>query len=412
MEAHVDPAEVLLTLFLAFAGAKVLAEVLERLGGPAVVGELAAGIVLGPSVLGWLEAEEFLLLLGEVGVIVLLFHVGLETHVSELRAVGGAAAAVAVLGVVLPFGMGYGVGAATGHTGIESAFVAAALVATSVGITAKVLADIGKLATRESRIVLGAAVIDDILGLLVLAVVVGLSGPGLDGGEIAVLLVEAFAFVGVLLIVAPRLMDRLSHLLEAPRIPRAPFAIAIVLLLGLSVVASRIELAAIVGAFLAGVTLAGTRDRYRLEHQIQPVADFLTPFFFVATGAQVDIDSFLEPGILGFAALITVVAIVGKLGGGMLGARGLGRRSALIVGVGMVPRGEVGIIVATLALSRGAIEADLFGAVLAMVVVTTLAAPPVLTALFAARDRARAAAGEPGPPPPAGPPPDDAGGVG
>lgn len=381
-----ESGSLLLAIFAAFASAKVAGEVMIRLGQPPVIGELAAGVLVGPSVLGWVPIEgsdgAVMLLLAELGVIVLLFEVGLETHPSELRAVGRQAAAVAVLGVALPFAAGYAVTVGAGREAIESAFVATALVATSVGVTGRVLADMGRLAARESRVILGAAVIDDVLGLLVLTVVAGLAADTLSGGQIVALVAEAIAFVVVLLLLGPPVVEKIGHLLAAPRIPRAPFALALTLLLGLSVAAEEIGLAAIVGAFLAGSVLSGTRDRFALEEPMRPVSDFLTPFFFVVTGAQIDVGSFAKGNVLALAAVITVVAIAGKLAGGILGARSLGMRSGVIVGVGMVPRGEVGIIVAGLALRAGVVTADVFGAVLAMVVVTTLAAPPALQVLW------------------------------
>lgn len=385
--AESDVGSVLVAILVAFVAAKVGGEVMERLGQPAVVGEISAGIVVGPSVLGLVPIEgtdgAVMLLLAELGVLVLLFQVGLETEPSELRAVGSQAAAVGILGVVLPFAGGFGVALLAGNDGIESAFVATVLVATSVGITARVMGDLGVITRRSSRIILGAALIDDVLGLLVLAVVSGLSEGGLTVASVVVLLVEAVGFIGVLMLFGPRLMGRLSHVIEWPRLPRAPFAIAVAILLGLSVAAEQLGLALIVGAFLAGSIFSATREHHRLESQFEPVADLLTPFFFVVTGAQVDVGSFADPSVLLFAGLLTVVAVAGKLGGGVLGARGLDRLDRTIVGVGMVPRGEVGIIVAGLGLSKGIVDLDLFGAALLMVIATTLVAPPALKVLHA-----------------------------
>ena len=396
-EGEIDLGPILLAIFAAFLAAKVAGEVMERLGQPAVVGELGAGMIVGPSVLAWVPITgsegEVMLTLAELGVIVLLFQVGLETDPRELRAVGSQAASVAILGIVLPFIAGYLTASLSGEGGTASAFVAAALVATSVGITARVLGDMGKLTARASRVILGAAVIDDILGLLILAVVVGLSDGSLSSTQIVILIAEAFAFVAVLLVFGPKLVSKVAHIFEWPKIPRSSFAVSVVILLGLSVAAQRIGLAVIIGAFLAGSVLSGTRDRYQLEHQFEPVADFLTPFFFVVTGAQVDVGVFADVDVLILAAILTVFAIAGKLAAGVFGARGLRRNEKLIIGVGMVPRGEVGIIVASLALSKGVVDEDLFGAVLIMVVVTTVLAPPFLRPLFE-RDREEREAAE------------------
>lgn len=393
-QGEIDLGPILLAIFAAFVAAKIGGELMERIGQPAVVGELVAGLMVGPSVLNWVPIEgsegEVMLTLAELGVIVLLFQVGLQTDPRELRAVGPQASAVGVLGVAFPFAAGFIATIAAGHDGIESSFVATALVATSVGITARVLGDMGKLSAKPSRVILGAAVIDDILGLMVLAVVVGLSEGSLSITQILILVGAALGFVGSLLLLGPRIVSQVSHVFEWPKIPRSPFAVAVTILLGLSVAAQQIGLAVIVGAFLAGAALSGTRERYALEHQFAPVADFLTPFFFVVTGAQVDIGVFGKGDVLAFAAVITVLAVAGKLAGGYLGSGGLSHRDKLIVGVGMVPRGEVGIIVASLALTKGVVDEDLFGAVLIMVIVTTLLAPPFLKPLFS-RDP-----GEPG----------------
>ncbi|MBI4730291.1 MAG: cation:proton antiporter [Acidobacteria bacterium] len=381
-------ASVLTTLLLVFAAAKLAGEILERLRLPAVLGELGVGVLLGPSVLDWIRPGEILGFLAEIGVIVLLFRVGLETNPAEMRATGGPALAVALIGVALPFALGFGAALGTGHGAVESAFVATALVATSVAVTSRTFADLGALATDPARIVLGAAVIDDVLGLLVLAVVAGLSNSTLSAPGVAILAAEALGFVVALALLGPRVMARISHLLEAPRTPRAPFAVSVVVLLGLSAAAESIGLAAIVGAFLAGTLLAGTREQYQLERQVQPLADLLGPFFFVVTGAQLRVGSLADPRVLGLAALVTALAVAGKVIAGLAGARRLGRRGSLLVGVGMVPRGEVGIVVAGLALEQGVVTRDVFGAVIAMIAATTLVAPPVLGAMLA-RDRAR-----------------------
>jgi Kef-type K+ transport system membrane component KefB len=377
----------LFSIFAAFAAAKVAAELFERIGQPAVVGELLAGVAVGPFALNWVQLDgangETMLLLAELGVIVLLFQAGLENEPSELRAVGRSATGVALLGILLPFGAGLGAALALGKNGTESSFIATALVATSVGVTARVLRDLGRMARAESKIILGAAVIDDVLGLIILTIVVGLNAGSLNTGQIVVLIVEALLFVGALFVIAPRVMSRISFVLEKPKIPRAPFALAIIVLLGLSYAAEEIGLAAIVGAFLAGTILSESREHFALEEQVAPVSDFLTPFFFVVTGAQIDPNVFARASVLGLAAVITVIAVAGKVFGGILGARDLDRRGRLIVGFGMVPRGEVGIIVAGLALSTGALSDDVFGAILAMVVVTTIAAPPIVQRLFA-----------------------------
>ncbi|MCA1727037.1 MAG: cation:proton antiporter [Actinobacteria bacterium] len=374
----------ILELFLIYAAAKLVGGIFERLRQPAVVGELLAGVLLGPHLLGWIHVGEGQAALAEIGVIVLLFTVGLETRLTEFRSVAGPATQVGLLGIAIPFAAGWGVMRLLGFGQLEALFVGAALVATSVGVTARVLSDMDRLWRPEARVVLGAAVLDDVLGLAILAVVAGLGETGLSVARVAFVVGEAVAFVAVLALFGPRLAR--SHgrrLLEGPPDPRSPFILALGLCLGLSALAESIGLAALVGAFLAGLILAETDEEEELRRDMTPVADFVVPFFFVVTGARVDLEVFTDSTILGVTALITVVAVLGKVLGGVIGARSMGRRESLAVGVGMVPRGEVGILVASLGLSLGVVKADVYGAVIGMSVLTTVLAPPFLRPLFA-----------------------------
>jgi Kef-type K+ transport system membrane component KefB len=265
----------------------------------------------------------------------------------------------------------------------------AAMVATSVGITARVLSDLGVVTEVESRIILGAAVVDDVLGLLVLAVVSGPADGGLSVPAIAVLCVEAVGFVVVLGLLGVRMVNAAAARIEATRIARGPLAAAIAVCLGLAALADTVGLAAIIGAFLAGMAFAEVRPRWDLENQVEPVYQLLVPFFFVVTGARVDVGTLTDPANLGTVAAITALAVAGKLLGCGGAAWGMGRRSVAIIGVGMVPRGEVGIIVASVGLSEGVIGQDLYGVVVAMSILTTLGAPLVLKPLFAARTAPR-----------------------
>ncbi len=381
---------IILELFLMYAAARLVGEVFERIGQPAVVGELLAGILLGPSLLGWIHVGEAQSAFAEIGVIVLLFTVGLETDLFEFRSVARPATAVGLLGIVLPFAAGWGTMRLLGYEPIESLFVGAALVATSVGITARVLGDLGALRRPESRVILGAAVLDDVLGLAILAVVAGLGAGALSVGRVAVVVGEAVGFVALLAFVGPAVVRRYGGWLERPSSERSPFLLALALCLGLSALAEAIGLAALVGAFLAGIVLAETREQYKLVREMRPVADLLTPFFFVLTGARLDVAVFTEPAVLLVTVLITLVAIAGKVGGGLVGARSMGRRPALLVGVGMMPRGEVGILVASLGLSLGVVGNRLYGAVIGMSLITTLLAPPLLKRLIRGESNAPA----------------------
>lgn len=376
---------ILFELFVIFAAAKLVGELFELLRQPAVIGELLVGIVLGSHALGVIGDTEVHHTLQELGAVVLLFMVGLDTRLDEVRAVGARALAVGTTGIVLPFAAGAGFIAATGRSGDEAAFMGAALVATSVGITARVLADLGMVQEKESRIILGAAVVDDVLGLLVLALVTGLSGGDLTAGEIIVLAVEAIGFVVIIALIGTRVVKAATPLVEAARVKHGELAFALAVCLGLAALAGAVGLAAIIGAFLAGMAFSEVRPRWNLEEQVEPVYQLLVPFFFVITGARVDLGALTDPETLGLVAAITGLAIAGKLIGCGGAAWSMGRRSAAIVGVGMVPRGEVGIIVASVGLSEGVIKADLYGVVVAMSILTTLVAPPFLKMLFSDR---------------------------
>jgi len=376
--------EILLGLFIIFVAAQVGAELAQRLRLPAVVGEIAAGIVVGPSVLGWIHINEPLLVLSEFGAVLLLFSVGLETRVGELRRVGLMATLVGVAGVVLPFVIGAAWAILSGFPTPKAMFIAAAFVATSAGITARVLQDLGALSRIQARVILGAAVIDDILAMLLLGVVTSLqSGGAVNVGALVMVLVQAIGFVAVIALVGTRLMRRSSRLLDAPINPLSPLTLSLAGMLGLAAAASKLGLAAIIGAFLAGMVAAESTQRHALEKQIQPIMALLVPFFFVVTGAQVELAALATPSALLMLLVVTVLAVIGKLVGCGLGAWKLGRRSALIVGVGMVPRGEVGIIVASLGQQAGIFSGSVYAIIIGMSLLTSVLAPPVLKSLLA-----------------------------
>lgn len=392
---------ILIDLFLIFTAAKLAGLLFARLNQPPVIGELLVGVLIGPHALGLIgtpnealvtlfhdpvAAEEALNVvfevIAELGVIVLLFFVGLETRLRDLLRVGVRAGVVGSLGIVLPFIGGYGVMTLLGHPSIVAAFTGTVLVATSVGITARVLQDLGVLSSVEARVILGAAVIDDILAMILIAIVGGLERGEISALEIAALALQAVGFVVFVVLLGTRLTQRFSlHLNELP-ISNAPFAAAIVAMLGLAAVAGILGLAAIIGAFIAGMVFAEAREHYDLEHQTLPVYEFLVPYFFVITGSRVDPALFLDPTVITVAALITLVAIVGKVVGCGIGGLGLGPRAMAIVGVGMVPRGEVGLIVASLGATRGVVASDIFSMIVVMAVLTTLITPPALALLY------------------------------
>jgi Kef-type K+ transport system membrane component KefB len=399
-----DITGLLLDLFLVLLAAKVAAELFERLQQPAVIGELLAGMLIGPYALGLIGVPDESLveafhgdlaaategmnltyhLLAELGVVVLLFFVGLETRIADIFRVGLRAGAVAMLGVALPFLLGFLLmGPVLGYPQLQAIFVGTAMVATSVGITARVLRELGVIASRESRIILGAAVIDDILAMIILAMVAGLATTGsVSPLQIGVIAGQAILFTVFVGLVGTGVVGRYALGLNRLRMDNAPFAIALLAMLGLAALSAQIGLAAIIGAFLAGMVFAEAREHFELEHQALPVYQFLVPFFFVITGSQVDWRMFLDGGIIGIALAVTGLALLGKFVGCGLASAGLGRRGMAIVGIGMAPRGEVGLIVASLGLSLGAIPNQIFSVVVIMSVLTTFVVPPILRALY------------------------------
>jgi Kef-type K+ transport system membrane component KefB len=382
-EAH--GSQLLLQLFFMLGGAKLLAELFSWLRQPPVVGEILAGVLIGPQVLGLVAPSETSQALAELGVIFLLFNVGLETNPASILKVGGTALLVAVLGVVLPMIAGWALMRAWGHGNIEALFTGTALVATSVGITARVLGDLGLLDATAARIILGAAVIDDILGLLVLAAVSSAARGQVEVLEIALTAGLAIAFVGAVAFLGAPALTRAAPHFHKLRSGNETYLVALLLCFGLALAGAAIGIAAIVGAFLAGMALAeAVEERHEVHQQVRGVSEFLTPFFLVGIGMQLDLHVFGDMNTLLLAGVLTALAVLTKLVGCGLGARGLGLRGALQVGVGMVPRGEVGIVVAQMGLAAGVISEPVFGAVLFMACATTLIAPPLIRPLFAA----------------------------
>jgi Kef-type K+ transport system membrane component KefB len=379
VESH--STDILFQIFVMFTAAKVFSLVGERWKVPAVISEIVAGILIGPHLLGLAKVQDWTLALAELGAIVLLFDVGLDQKLTDLLKVGGTALTVAVLGVIVPFFLGYALLAIAGHSQIEAIFLGAAMVATSVGITARVLQDLGALKTVVATIILGAAVIDDILGMIVLAVVSSLS-EGVNYVQIATVAAEAVAFTVFIVLVGRRVMRRVTPRVERFAAGNPYFALAMVICLGLSLAAAKIKIAAIIGAFLAGMVFSEEELTPGLKEKIHSLYEFLVPFFFVAMGMQMDITVLARGDLLLLAALVTVLAVLGKLVGCGLAAYRMGWRPALQVGVGMVPRGEVGIIVASIGLGLHTISDEIYAVVIVMVLATTLAAPPALKLLF------------------------------
>ena len=378
---------ILLELFVVFVAAQVGGALARLVRLPAVVGEIVAGCAVGPSLLGWVTPGDPLEVLSEIGVVLLLFSVGLETRLDDLKRVGGSAVAVAVLGVLVPFAGGALWAHSIGPDWPRSLFIAAAFVATSAGITARVLKQLGALQRIESRVILGAAVLDDILAMLLLGVVVAIqSGGQLRIGSLLAVLAEAVGFVLVIGWVGTRAMRRFSAWLDPVADSPAPLVLVLALCLGLAWLATRFGLAAIIGAFLAGMIASETRQHAQLEVQTQPLLVLLTPFFFVLTGARVQLAELAHGYAPWLLLAATAIALLTKLAGGWLGALKLGPRGALTVGVGMMPRGEVGVVIAALGLGAGVFDDRIYAVIVAMSLLTSVIAPPVLALLLKSGD--------------------------
>ena len=378
----------LVELLAVLAAARLAAEAAQRLGAPTVVGEIVAGLVVGPSVLGLATPNEVIEVLAELGAILLLVEVGMELDLSGLRAVGGRALAVALIGVALPFAGGYAAARGLGFDPTPALFAATALTATSVGITARVLSEAQMLSSVEGRTILGAAVADDLLGLMILSVVTGsvgaasASAPG--AGQVIMLALGALAGMTLLgLALVPRLLD--AARLKA-RVAGSFLGAVFGFVLVYAIVAGAARLAPILGGFVAGLCLARTSHRVDIARELRPLSHILVPVFFLTIGLQVDVARLLDRRTAVLAAALLLVAVLGKLASG-LGVLGAG--DGLLVGLGMLPRGEVGLIVTGIGARAGIVEGSMFGALVLTVIGTTLLAPSLLR--LRVRGAARAA---------------------
>jgi len=400
---HASPViPVLLALVTILLVAKLSGDLMVRVGQPEVLGELLVGIVLGNlSLLGidpfvFMRENSVLETLSELGVVLLLFEVGLHTTVPDMLKVGGSAFLVAVLGVIVPFFLGWGVGAlfVPEAERLLHVFIGATLTATSVGITARVLKDLGKINTDEAKIVLGAAVIDDVLGLLVLAAVSGIivaaqAGTELDIGSLAGVLGLSLGFLLVAVIIGRMIMPFCFRFVARLRSQGILLATSLIICFGFAYLAGLAGLAPIVGAFTAGLILepvhykdlAARHGNAMIEELVSPLLTLLVPIFFVIMGTRVNLRDFMQMNLLGFAFCLTLMAIIGKqvCSLGVL-KKGLDR---IAVGLGMIPRGEVGLIFAGIGANltlhgKPVVDSATYGAVVLMVILTTLVTPPLI----------------------------------
>jgi Kef-type K+ transport system membrane component KefB len=388
--------------------AKLGAELFERLRQPAVLGELVAGMSMsalglaGVAFIAGLRDQPGLHAAAEVGVILLLFEVGLESHLSELLEVGLSALIVALLGVVAPIGLGYGVSVMflASEPWYVHLFVGSTLAATSVGITARVLQDLKKVDTKEARIILGAAVVDDVLGLIILAVISGIitsiaagnANEGVSAAMVGGIILKAVAFLIGAIFIGRYLHINAVRAGTRFRVPGIPLVIAIGFCFVMAALAGIVGLAPIVGAFAAGLVLEPSdyevyqrRGEMPIDAMIKPLSTILTPIFFVMMGLQVDLKAFLSVNVLAFAGVVTLVAIIGK----QICAIGVVEKGVkrLVVGVGMIPRGEVGLIFTGIGAKlmvdgQPVFSSDTVSAMVVMVIITTLVTPPVLKSML------------------------------
>jgi len=380
---EVDIVRFLVQLLVILLSAKAFGELAERLGQPPVLGELIGGVVLGTGVFSFFHPNDpTFILLSEVGVILLLFETGIHSDLGQLLKAGPTATAVATVGVVAPFVLGWGLMTALGKPAMECVFVGAALTATSVGITARVLSDMGKLQLPEAQIVLGAAVIDDVMGIIILSAVQGIAASGsLQWGGVLKTILLSAGFLAAALWLGPHLSHALVKIVHQMRVRGVLIGAAVCFAFAMALAAHALGTAMIVGAFTAGILLARTDKKEDIDETIQPVVDIFAPVFFVMVGAKVNLSVFNPStaenrAVLGLAALLIIAAIAGKIVSALaVREKGLNRWA---VGFGMIPRGEVGLIFAQIGLAAGIVEPALYAAVVAMVIVTTFIAPPLL----------------------------------
>ncbi|HYC90123.1 MAG TPA: cation:proton antiporter [Thermoanaerobaculia bacterium] len=376
-----EVAQFLLALIAIFVAAKLFGEIAERLGQPAVLGELIGGVVIGVSGLHLVDPHDATIhLLSELGVILLLFLIGLETDLKKLMEVGGSATAVAIVGVLLPLAGGIAFGQFLGLRMMVSVFLGAALTATSVGITARVLSDLGHLKDDESQVILGAAVVDDIIGLVLLTLVGTLAAGGaLTFLGVGRVILVAFGFVIVAILAGSQLAPRLIRVIDRIEMRRGLFFSSVVFMLLLAYIAQKVGSAIIIGSFAAGLVLARTERGRDIEREMHDVAQFFIPIFFVVVGAAIDVKS-MRGEFLWIGLGLTAIGIVGKVAAGyVVWKKGLRRT---VIGVGMIPRGEVGLIFAQIGLTSQLLSAGLYSAVALMVMLTTFITPPLLRRLL------------------------------
>lgn len=383
MTDHSFP-HLLISLVALLVTTKLLGVLAQRFKQPAVVGELIAGVLLGGSVLGIVDPNDPVIhSIAELGVLVLLFEIGLHTDLKSLVKVGSEAAVVAVVGVVLPFGLGYWVAHALGLGVIPAIVAGAALTATSIGISARTLSDLGRLNSAEGQIVLGAAVLDDIIGLVILSVVSGLvGGAAITAMGVTVTTAIALGFVIASVVLGSILIPPLFRLAARVEASGTLGVIGLAFAFLLAWLATSVGSATIIGAFSAGLILHNTPQRATIEKATTNLGHFFVPIFFASVGAAIELSSLGDSRVLAVGGALTAVAISTKFvaGYGPVWFKG----DKALIGIAMIPRGEVGLIFARMGLATGALTSQIYSAIALMVLVTTFITPPLLARKIAA----------------------------
>ncbi|MCY9512949.1 cation:proton antiporter [Paenibacillus apiarius] len=374
--------DLILILLIILASTKIAGDLTVRLGQPAVLGKLLVGIIIGPAVLGWITDGEIIKEMAEVGVILLMFIAGLETDLDQLKKNWKAAFAVAIGGVILPFVGGYSGGLLFGLDNNQAMFLGLLLCATSVSISVQTLKDLGQLSTREGTTILGAAVVDDVLVVILLAFMLSLLGAGGEA-SLGLIIGKKVLFFAVAIAAGIYAVPRLMKWLAPLRVTEAVISAALIICFAFSWFADYLGVAGIIGAFAAGIAISQTKFKHEVEHRLEPIAyGIFVPIFFVSVGINVTFEGIGEHIV--FIIIFTVIAIVTKLFGCGFGARitGFDRRSAFGIGAGMVSRGEVALIIATTGLEGALFDKVYFTPIVIVIILTTLVTPPMLKAAF------------------------------
>lgn len=379
--------ELFFQIALILLSTKLAGDLSVRLGQPSVLGKLIVGIVIGPAILGWIENSELLTQLSNVGVILLMFMAGLETDLEELNANRNSSLAVALGGIVLPFVGGYVSGLVMGMEQGNAVFLGLLLCATSVSISVQTLRDLGKMKTRESTTMLGAAVFDDILVVILLAF--AMSFLGTDDVNLTMVILKKVVFFASIILIGWKGVPAIMRWLSPLRVSESIVSAALIICFSFAYFGELLGIAGIIGAFAAGIAISQTNYKHEVEKKVEPIAyAMFVPVFFVSIGMNITFDGIGNQ--IWFILALTVIAVLTKLIGCGLGARmtGFDAKSSAIIGSGMVSRGEVALIIAGTGLSSGLLAQDYFTAIVIVVILTTMITPPMLKYTFGAKDKA------------------------